>query len=179
MLADGGRGTLLLELICGDEYRPFIPPALFMPPLFIPSMLRGPRLPAFGGRGTERAPIALVAGRELLNAAPRLVLLIAPPGRATFELNPLRAEELNDPRFGVDMRLTTGLENACAGGTAALAPVEPIMLALVGPTPSECIAVIRLIWLGATRILLCATESEFTNVFRETAVNPPGRLMFA
>lgn len=127
--------------------------------------LRFPKLPAFGGRGTLRVADG---PRELLFKPERGGLLAVP-----------RVEELNDPRLGAAIRPTTGRENARAGGTAALVPVEPAMLALVGATPRVCMAVMRLICEGETRTLLRATESEFTRVLRETAVKPPGRFMLA
>jgi hypothetical protein len=209
MLTEGGRGTLFRVPICGDEYRPFIPPFReficgdeYRPPAtpLVAPMLRDPKFPAFGGRGTERAPIEpfivlellnpglelLNPGLELLNAGPRFVLPIAGrcilliwPGLATLELKPPRPAELKPPRFAIAARLTTGREKARDGGTAALTPLEPMMLARVGMTPSECTAVMRLIWFGAMRKLLCATESEFTSVVRDTTVNPPGRRIFA
>lgn len=111
-------------------------------------MLRDPKFPAFGGRGTDRAVMVglelLNPGRELLNAGPRFTDPIEGRGvadirpcRATFELKPPRAALLNPPRFAIAARLTTGRENARDGGTAALVPLEPIMLARVGETPSE------------------------------------------
>ena len=45
-----------------------------------PPIVRGPMFPAFGGRGTERAPIAPAAGRELLNTGPRPALPIVGRG---------------------------------------------------------------------------------------------------
>ena len=155
MPAEGGRGTVFRELICGEEFLPFIPPMPFIPPIRFMPIEREPKFPALGGRGTERAPIAPVIGLELglellnpglelLNAGPRFALAIpgrcvAPtlPGLETFELKPPRAAELKPPRFVVAARLTTGRENARDGGTAALVPLEPIMLARVGETPSE------------------------------------------
>lgn len=100
---------------------------------------------------------------------PTLLLLLA------------RAPELSDARLPIDEadRLTTGRANARCGGTAALAPLEPSMLARDGATPGECTAPTRLNALGDTRKLLRETESEFTSVLRETAVNPPGACMFA
>lgn len=117
---------------------------------FVAPMLREPKFPAFGGRGTERGPNApaiglefVSPGRELLNAGPRFAFPIAGrcilliwPGLAIFELKP-RPAELKLPRFAVAARLTTGRENARDGGTAALVPLEPMMLARVGVTPSE------------------------------------------
>jgi hypothetical protein len=86
---------------------------------------------------------------------------------------------LKVPRFGAAMWLITGRENARVGGRAALAPVEPATLARVGAIPRECTAVTRLICAGETRMLLCATDSEFTRVLREIAVKPPGWFMLA
>ena len=53
------------------------------------------------------------------------------------------------------------------------------MLARVGATPGECTALILLKAFGETRMLLRETDSEFTSVLRETAVNPPGACMLA
>src|SRR5579872_5761024 len=88
--------------------------------------------------------------------------------------------DLNDPRLPAGAeRLTTGRANALCGGTAALPPRDPSMLARDGATPGECTALIRLKVPGETRRLLRATEREFTSVSRETAVNPPGLCKFA
>lgn len=172
-------------------------PKVWLPRLAKLPALRLPKLPALGGRGTERPPdITPVRGDgELLNLPFPLVPMAArcePCGLARFELKlpralplkpgleliPARAPLLNPARFGAPMRLTTGRANARDGGAAPL-PFAPTMLARVGRTPSECTAVMRLIWLGESRRLLCATGREFSSVFRETAVNPPGRCMFA
>lgn len=88
---------------------------------------------------------------------------------------------MNAPRlaFGRAERLTTGRANARCGGTAALPPREPSMVAREGATPGECTELIRPKALGETRRLFRATERELTSVSRETAVNPPGLCMFA
>lgn len=88
--------------------------------------------------------------------------------------------ELKEPRLaGEAERLTTGRANACCGGTAALPPRDPSMVARDGAIPGEWTALIRLKALGETRRLLRETEREFTRVSRETAVNPPGLCKFA
>jgi len=99
------------------------------------------------------------------------------PGRAF----PPRVPALNEPRLpaGEAERLTIGRAKARCGGTAALPPRDPSMLARDGATPGEWTALTRLKALGETRKLLRATEREFTSVSRETAVNPPGLRMFA
>lgn len=154
MLAEGGRGMLFRESMRGEEFLAFITPMPFIPPIRFMPIEREPGLPAFGGRGTEREPMApaigleldlelLKPGLELLNAGPRFTFAIpgrcvAPirPGLETFELNPPRAALLKPPRVAA-ARLTTGREKARDGGIAALVPLEPIMLARVGETPSE------------------------------------------
>jgi hypothetical protein len=54
-------------------------------------------------------------------------------------LFPARIPALSDPRFpaATAVRLTTGRAKACCGGTVALVPRDPSMLARVGATPGE------------------------------------------
>src|ERR1700675_1263252 len=111
-------------------------------------MLRLPKFPAVvGGRGTDREPVVPFCGpRELLNPGPRFAApsvgrCVPPacPGLDRLLAFAPRAPELNEPRLPADEadRLTTGRANARCGGTAALAPLEPSMLARVGATTGE------------------------------------------
>jgi hypothetical protein len=180
MLAFGGRGTLLREVVGRPDDREFIESA------FAP---RPKPLLEFWGRETERESIArFCGGRTLFRASePRLpaagIDRCSPPGLIMFpgRALPARAPELNEPRLPVGdiVRLTTGLAKARCGGTAALPPRDPVMVARDGATPGEWTALIRPKALGETRRLLRETEREFTSVSRETAVNPPGLCMFA
>jgi hypothetical protein len=138
MLAFGGRGTLLREVVCGADGREFIESA------FAP---RPKPLLELWGRETERESIApFCGGRTLFRASePRLAAagidrcsppgLIMLPGRAL----PARALELNEPRLplGEVERLTTGRAKARCGGTAALPPRDPVMVARDGAMPGE------------------------------------------
>lgn len=84
------------------------------------------------------------------------------------------------PAVAIDAWLTTGRAKLRGGGAAALVPARaPSRVAIVGFMSSEWTGVIRLIWLGETRIAFRATFCEFINVCRETAVKPFGDRMFA
>jgi hypothetical protein len=182
MFAVGGRGTLLREVSCGAEGDLELIDLEFMDPSFMPRL---PKLPLpLWGRGEERESMAPFCGPRTLfrTSEPRLpaddIGRCSPPGLTMLLA---RAPELNAPRLPADEadRLTTGRANARCGGTAALPPLEPSMLARVGATPGEWTALILLKAFGETRRLLRETDSEFTSVLRETAVKPPGECMFA
>lgn len=77
--------------------------------------------------------------------------------------------------------LTTGRAKARAGAATPLRLAPPMIVVRVGCTPGVRteFSDVRLSWFGATRTEFRATGSEFTNVFRDAAVNPFGARMFA
>jgi len=73
------------------------------------------------------------------------------------------------------MWLTTGRAKLRVGA-AAPREVPPSIVVRVGLTPGERTDAndVRLNWFGETRTEFRDTGSEFTSVFRDAAVNPPG-----
>jgi len=210
----GGRGTDCGR-ICGDMARAFCGPVglTFEPgPRVAPipgrvAIVAEPRPvipPAFGGRGTERAPTALgtriepgfgddenpPCGERLLPMELRAPF----PGIEVPRFTPIWGEPvLPRPIEGVlripamplrfvaggVMWLTTGRAKLRAG--AAPRDVPPAIVVRVGRTSGERTADsdVRLSWFWETRTEFRETDSEFTSVLREAAVNPFGARMLA
>ena len=109
---------------------------------------------------------ALVCGRSMLP-------------RPDIDGRPTPATPLRFAVAGV-MWLITGREKLRAGA-ADPRPAPPAIVVRVGLTSGARTAEVltRLSWFGATRTELRDTDSEFTSVLREAAVNPLGACMFA
>jgi hypothetical protein len=197
MLADGGRGTDCGR-IAGTVDRALSVGAFGLMPA--DAGRRPPRFsnpPAVGGCGIDRAPPTSggTPPRVMLGEAfaPRGILSgrctprATVPGFWTPRALPISGRPtppfVRKPAFprlmGLPSRLTTGRENACGGGATRDGMWPPSIVVRVGRASTARTGVMRLNWFGATRILLCATGSEFTRVLRDTAVNPPGARMFA
>jgi hypothetical protein len=113
-------------------------------------------------------------------SAGRCIPLICDP-ELSFRPTPATGEALwNVPRLfaGGATRLTIGRANERWGGTAACLPApEPSIVVRVGLASTLRTGLTLPNSLGETLTLFRATGWEFTNVLRETAVNPLGARM--
>jgi hypothetical protein len=152
--------------------------------------LRFAGTPALGGRGTEREAICPRSGILTLLFGPAARFGMFSAGRCAPRLLPICVvglPELCPADAGVlrlatggAIRLTTGRAKLRGGGMADdLAAFAPSIVVFVGLTSSARTGVTLLNWLGEIRTAFRATGCEFTNVVRETAVNPFGACMFA